>query len=121
MAISTILSTASAKDVAFRSHVDLDNILRQVMVDFEEFEDGNPITGFDGRNFLFRGYEDDEPELESEVWSTWDLKISRIVAEHMTSGRLILKFNIEGGDQEYHILTPGKAVKADLVALLDNI
>lgn len=119
MAQSTTLSTVMSRDVSFDNLERLNADMRDHMVDFEdEFADGKPVVGFADGKLLFRGYEDDRPMAVCEVWSTWSLKTSRIVAKHMVAGRIVLKLDHEYGDQEYHVLTPGKAETADIASLL---
>jgi hypothetical protein len=112
MASSTTLSTAMAEDVAFDDLTALNENLRNALDDWEEFEDGKPILDFRGCKLLFRGSEEDEPVDHSEVWSSWTLDISRLIARNMKQGRLVLKLDHEYGKQEFHLLTPGRAVKA---------
>lgn len=108
MASSTILTTAFSEGVVFDDFVTINERLLPLMEDFEEFEDGEPIIDFRDGKLLFRGFEEHEPVAESEVWTSWTLKVSRLVAQHLLAGRLVLKLSHEFGKQEYHILTPGQ-------------
>jgi len=113
MASSTTLSTVFSKDVVFDDLPSLNEKLRALMDDWDEFEDGEPIVDFKEGKLLFRGFEEEEPVAVSEVWASWTLTVSRLLAQHISAGRLVLKLDHESGKQEYHVLNPGQAVKVN--------
>lgn len=113
MASSTTLSTVLSTGVEIERLDVLNENIRSCMDDWEEFEDGEPILDFKNGKLLFRGFEEEEPVDFAEVWSSWTLKVSQLVSKHMVAGRLVLKLDHEFGKQEFHVLTPGKAVKTN--------
>jgi hypothetical protein len=118
MASSTTLSTVLARDVAFHDVDKLNEAIRTAMIeDWDAWEPEDVVVGFDGKNLLFRGYEARNPVALAEVWSTWSLETSKLVARHMSSGKLVLKLHYEWNEQEYHVLTPGNAEVADITKL----
>jgi hypothetical protein len=54
----------------------------------------------------FNGY-----KSRIEVWGCWEDKAAKIIAKHITAGKLVLHLDIEGNPDEYYVLTPGKVVK----------
>lgn len=72
-------------------------------IDFVVQEDGN--TKFasvdDGHSFCGHVTE------QSLVWSCFGEREMKIVSDHMTSGKLVLRFEEEGWPSSYYVLTPG--------------
>lgn len=125
MSSESTLCTIASRDVAFRDIGELNTKLVEYKFDFHEnwdYNEGDPIPdvfGFKDGELLFRGWDDDRPQSNVQTYDCWYLEDSQIIAEHMTSGRLLLCLQPEYETATYHLLKPGKAMKIGAEALLE--
>lgn len=48
------------------------------------------------------------------VWGCWGDSDNKVVAKHLTAGKLVFKFEEEGHGDSYYVITPGKVEKPSL-------
>jgi hypothetical protein len=70
-----------------------------------EFQNGG-VVFFDRQDGTYRN--------GITVWGCWDETDSAKIAAHMASGKLVLRYQEEGGDDEYHVITPQGMTKPSL-------
>lgn len=126
MSSESTLCTIASRDVAFRDVEELNAKLVENLFDFHEnwnYEDGDDVPlvfGFKDGELLIRGWDCERPESNIQTYDCWHLGDSQLVAEHMTSGRLLLCLQPEYDTASYHLLKPGKAIKIGAEALLEH-
>lgn len=53
----------------------------------------------------------EEYGLNTMVWGCYGDDVFQTIAKHLTGGKIVFFVDIEGNDNEFHIITPGNAEK----------
>ena len=61
----------------------------------------------------FQDRDSDAYYKRAEVWGCFGLNEAKIIADHMTSGKLVLRMDIEGNEPKWFMLSPGAAIETD--------
>lgn len=126
MTTHSILSTVLAKDVVID---DIKTLNAEIVGQMTAFhEDWNYVEGGEIPTVLtiteeglsFWGYGAVEPVDMPDSCSRWNAPESRIVARHLTSGTLVLRFSPDREGDHFHVITPHNVKEIDeggLIAL----
>lgn len=80
-------------------------------IPFYAFEDGKLLIP------NMYEYEMDGYGTGCEVWGCYGEVDAKILARHVTAGKIVLMLDIEGNPNEYFIITPGKCVHTEKLSL----
>jgi hypothetical protein len=81
------------------------------IADFYKMEDGKLLIPN-----MFE-YDMDGYGSQCEVWGCYGDIDAKILARHVTAGKIVLMLDIEGNDNEYFVITPGECKHVEKLAL----
>ena len=121
MSSDNYLTVHQSEDVVFD---DLTALHDELMKDYntaELMDDGDGAPA--GKTFIAQdasgtvtlyNRESDRHGQSTLVWGCWGDRVNKIVAKHLTSGKLVFKFDEEGHGESYYVITPGKVEQPKL-------
>lgn len=122
------MTTRAARNVVFKDLDGLNQKVRDIYSDLmdcpwpgeNESDQTRAVVGLTSEGAL-AFYDEDQVELcdWAEVGHEWNEgDVSQVVADHMESGSLLLRFTNYGDGDHYHLLTPGKFERVNIPVLL---
>lgn len=122
------ISTRASRDVVLKDVEELNRKVREIYSDLNGYPWPSDEDGGQSRNVIGLAADGTleffEPDLTklyafAEVGHAWEEGgVSQVVAEHMTSGSLLLRFTQSGDSDVYDLLTPGKSERINIPVLL---
>lgn len=115
MGLTVTIGTQKQTDIAFDDIAALNAEL------FNDTGIGELLGDYDNHDFVrlengelqFQDRDSDAYFKRADVWGCFGLKEAKVIAKHLTAGKLILRKDIEGNEPHWFMISPGNATQTD--------